>query len=180
MSAPAGPPIVVLMGLRASGKTTLGRALAACLGREFVDLDDRTLARLGDATITDAFRRAGEPAFRAAEADALRAALDERAIVLALGGGTPTAPGAETALRGAQAGGLAWICYLRCEPDALRRRLRDAGGAGTGRPSLTGADPLDEIERVYDARDPLYRALADVVVEGDASPEAVIEALARG
>jgi shikimate kinase len=171
--------IVALLGLRASGKTTLGRALAERLGRRFVDLDDRTLALLGDDTIAGAFRRAGEPAFRAAETEALVRALDEDGIVLALGGGTPTAPGAETMLRDAQARGRTTLVYLRCEPDVLRSRLRAAGGAGVNRPSLTGDGPLDEIERVHAARDPLYRALADVVLEGEQSAASIDAALAK-
>lgn len=176
MSGPA--PIVVLMGLRASGKTTLGRALAERLGRRFIDLDDRTLALLGDGTIADAFRRAGEPAFRAAEVEALGSALAEEGIVLALGGGTPTAPGAEAMLREAQAQGRAALVYLRCEPETLRARLRASGGAGANRPSLTGDDPLDEIERVHAARDPVYRALADVVLEGEQTAASITAALA--
>ena len=177
MSEP--PPIAALLGLRASGKTTLGRALAERLGRRFVDLDDRTLGLLGDDTIAEAFRRAGEPAFRAAEVDALSRALDEDGVVLALGGGTPTAPGAEAMLRDAQARGRAALVYLRCDPDVLRSRLRAAGGAGVNRPSLTGGDPLDEIERVHAARDPLYRALADVVLEGEQSAASIDAALAE-
>ncbi|MFG0273485.1 MAG: shikimate kinase [Phycisphaerales bacterium] len=174
----ACPPIVVLLGLRASGKTTLGRALAERLGRRFIDLDDRTRALLGDATIADAFRRVGESGFRSAEVEALAGALDESGIVLALGGGTPTAPGAAAMLRKAQAGARAAVVYLRCDPELLRGRLRDAGGAGANRPSLTGADPLDEIEQVHAARDPVYRALADVVLEGEQSAPSIERALA--
>jgi len=173
-------PIVALMGLRASGKTTLGRALAERLERPFIDLDDRTLALLGDETIADAFRRAGEPAFRRAEAEALAAALTEAPCVLALGGGTPTAPGAESALRDAQARRDLLLCYLACHPATLRARLEAAGGAGANRPSLTGDDPLDEIERVHTARDGAYRALADVVVEEPASVEEVLDAVGEG
>ena len=168
-------PVVALMGLRASGKTTLGRALAERLGRRFIDLDDRTLALLGDDTIADAFRRAGEPAFREAEAEALQSALAETPSVLALGGGTPTAPGAESMLRDAQSRGDLLLCYLACRPETLRARLRSAGGAD--RPSLTGDDPLDEIERVHASRDGLYRDLADVVLEEPASVEEILDAV---
>lgn len=174
------PTVIALMGLRGSGKSTLGRALAERLGRRFVDLDDRTLARCAaheGATIAEVFRDIGEPAFRKAETAALREALGERDIVLALGGGTPIAPGAADDLREAQRRGEVWVCYLRCRPETLRRRLREAGGAGADRPSLTGADPLDEIDEVHMRRDPLYRELADATLEEDQTVEDLLRAL---
>jgi len=173
-------PDIALMGLRGSGKSTLGLALAERLGRRFVDLDDRTLARCtahDGATIAEVFRVIGEPAFRKAEAAALRESLGERDIVLALGGGTPFAPGAADDLRAAQRRGELWVCYLRCRPETLRRRLREAGGAGADRPSLTGADPLDEIDEIHFRRDPLYRELADATLEGDQSVDSLLRAL---
>lgn len=169
-----GPGCIVLMGLRGSGKSTAGRAAAARLGALFVDLDERSARELGCARVAEAWERHGEAAFRAGEARALRAALDDcgrrgasALTVLALGGGTPAAPGAAEALRAARDSGLARLIYLRASPAALRARLVAAGGAGADRPSLTGADPLAEIEAVFGARDGLYRALADEVIECD-------------
>ena len=57
----------VLIGLRGSGKTTLGRLLAARRAVPFVDLDDRTVASAGLASVSAMFRAVGEPAFRLAE-----------------------------------------------------------------------------------------------------------------
>jgi len=153
---------IVLIGLRGSGKSTVGRIVADRLRIPFVDLDDRTPRLLAEPTAADALRNHGEAAFRAAEAEALREALNTRAfVVIALGGGTPTAPGAPDMLRGS---GCALI-YLRGEPGALRQRLQSTD-LGT-RPSLTGDDPLVEIDRVFEQRDPLYRALAHSVIAVD-------------
>ncbi|MBY0262467.1 MAG: hypothetical protein K2Q20_08995, partial [Phycisphaerales bacterium] len=91
---PPTPPTIVLIGLRGSGKSTLARLLAKRLGLIPVDLDDRTPGFAGQPTVAAVFANLGEPAFREAEARALRQALAEPGIVLALGGGTPTAPGA--------------------------------------------------------------------------------------
>jgi len=56
------PPATVLIGLRGSGKTTLGRLLAARRSVPFIDLDDRTVAGSGHASVSAFFRSAGEPA----------------------------------------------------------------------------------------------------------------------
>lgn len=178
------------MGLRGAGKSTIARALGRDAGVAVIDLDDRTMALLGHATVADAFRRAGEPAFREAEVRALRAVIDEcgerndglearptgRSCVVALGGGTPTAPGARELLGSwAQRGG-AVIVYMHADPASLRARLREGDAS---RPSLTGAGVLEEIEAVYAARDPIYRACAHAVVDATAPADAVADSLKR-
>lgn len=132
--------------------------LADHLGVSSQDLDALTLSRMGFATVTEAWAERGEPAFRAAEVEALKAVI-ERGGVVALGGGTPTAPGGEELIR--RSGAV--TIYLRAQPALLRRRL--ARGAGADRPPLIGDDPIDEIERVFALRDARHRAIADHVVE---------------
>lgn len=154
---------LVLVGLRGSGKSTLGRELALSLQRAFVDLDDETARELGCATAGEAFRLRGEPVFRLAEVAALRRVVGGRAQVIALGGGTPTAPGAAELIVRERDAGTSWVVYLHASPDVLRRRL-EATDTST-RPAVLGRDPLGEIGQVYAARDSVYRSLADVVVE---------------
>lgn len=157
---------LLLIGLRASGKSTLGRLIAARLARPFIDLDDRTAARLGEPSPAAALGRHGEPAFRAAEFAALRETLSGGGQVVALGGGTPTAPGAADMLECERAAGRAVIVYLHAAPDVLRARLAATDVAS--RPSLTGRGTLEEIEALYAGRDGLYRRLADVVIDTSA------------
>jgi len=149
------------MGLRASGKTTLGRAAATALGAAFVDLDERTSALLGAASVGAALASAGEARFREAEARALAAALGEPAQVIALGGGTPVAPGAADALRAARSAGRAFVVYLDPPLELLAERLSKERG---DRPSLTGLGVVQEIGMVADARRPIYAALTDLRV----------------
>jgi len=156
------PRTLVLIGLRVSGKTTLGKRLAADLGRPFVDLDDRVASHFNVDRAGEALRAHGLDAFRAAETDRLVAALTEPGVVLALGGGTPTAPGASGALRAATD---AVIVYLHAEPATLADRLRAIGSAS--RPSLTGKDPADEFDDLYAARDPIFRSVAHEVIDAD-------------
>jgi shikimate kinase len=161
---------IVLMGLRGSGKTTLAPLLAHRLGRPWLDLDVETLAELCAGgmpaqTVTEAWHTYGEPAFRGAETKALARVLKADNQVIALGGGTPTAAGAADLLRAEKESGRVLTVYLRGSAAMLRKRLA-ATDTGT-RPSLTGANPLDEIEAVLAVRDPLYKVLADAVVKVD-------------
>ncbi len=165
-------PRIVLIGLRGSGKSTLARQLATALGWDAIDLDDITPGLLGPGTLREVWDRVGEEAFRIAEAEALRQSLGRSSVVLALGGGTPTAPGADTMLR--DAGTDSRVIYLQTSPGVLRDRLRSTDNAD--RPALTGSDPLTEIGDVYGARDPLYRALAtEVLACDDLSAEQAME-----
>jgi len=159
-------PDLLLIGLRGSGKSTLARALGNAQGRQHVDLDDLTLRALGCATVSEAWRTKGERAFRAAEAGVLSRLMDTPSgRIVALGGGTPTAPGVADAIERAKSEGRGVVVYLRAEPKVLAARLRASGGSGTNRPSLTGADPIDEIAEVFARRDPLYTRLATRTIE---------------
>lgn len=165
----------MLIGLRGSGKSTLGRALAAAQGCVFVDLDEVTPQVMGFGSVAEAWGARGESEFRAAEAAALQEALRGDGVVIALGGGTPTAPGCAERLIEERRAGRVVVAYLRAEPAALRERLR--GRIDASRPSLTGKDPLAEIDDVFAARDPLYQRLATRMVENVRSVEDGVERL---
>ncbi len=109
---------------------------------------------------------------------ALTNALAQDRQVIALGGGTPTAPGAPSLLEHFAASGRTVIVYLRASAEVLRERLRSADN--TNRPSLTGAGVIEEIEGVLAHRDPIYRELAQHVVEtGALTPEQTAAEVAR-
>lgn len=169
---------LLLMGLRGSGKTTLGRAIAEIAGRPFIDLDDLTPGELGEATVAAAWAGHGQDAFRRAEAAVLGRVLTLNDHVVALGGGTPTAPGCADLLRDQVGSHRVLLVYLHASPAALRARLEGADNAH--RPSLTGADPLTEIGAMYAARDPLYRDLAGAVVETDGQTTGSLAPLLAG
>jgi shikimate kinase len=163
---------VILMGLRGSGKSSLAQLLVRSgLMPRAVDLDPLTASRLGVAGAGEAIQAAGIQAFREAEAEALREVLHgaghggSEGLVLALGGGTPTAPGAAELLRDARDAG--WLLvYLRAMPTTLRERLMH-DRAAAARPSLTGKGTLEEIDELFSQRDELYRGLSSSVIEVD-------------
>lgn len=168
----ASEPNLVLIGLRGSGKSTLGVRLAESLGRGFVDLDDVSARVLGESGAGDAIAKHGMEAFRRAECDALRSVLVDSNQVIALGGGTPTAAGCEELLSrdGCR------VLYLKAKPETLRERLSKADNSD--RPSLTGGDVVDEIGAVFELRDPLYMDIAESIVHTDGvSEDSVLTAL---
>lgn len=172
-------PNLLLIGLRGSGKSTIARALALRQHRAFFDLDEITPTLLGCTSVSDAWRSHGEPAFREAETRALRQTLSaNQGAIIALGGGAPTAPGAADLIEREARAGRARVVYLRCTPELLAQRLRSIpGGPGASRPSLTGADPIEEIGVIHAQRDPLYQRLATRTIENLASLEEALAAL---
>ncbi|MBY0308442.1 MAG: shikimate kinase [Phycisphaerales bacterium] len=177
--------MLILIGLRGSGKTTVGRLVAQSLGQpgSFVDLDD-LVAEAGAAlvgrptTVGEVLSTQGQLKFRALEYATLRLACAHRPAVLSLGGGTPTDPRSNAYLRErvADADHPATIVYLRATPSTLARRL--AGTDLSKRPSLTGRGVLEEIETLFQQRDEPYLALAARTVDVDLlTPEQIARAV---
>lgn len=157
----------VLIGMRASGKSTVGRALAARRGVPFIDLDDLVQAEFPEATVHEIWSVHGEPAWRDAEMQVVRRVLcggPQQSFVLALGGGVPVISEANRLLGDLQAKGEIDIVYLRAKPDTLRGRLeQDAGD----RPALTGAGTSREVESVLRERSETYEKLAGRIIDVD-------------
>ncbi|MCE7974426.1 MAG: shikimate kinase [Leptolyngbya sp. PLA1] len=170
---------VLLIGLRGCGKTTLGRLLSGRWSVPFVDLDDRTAALLGASSAGEGLRLKGESAFREAEAAALHAALAEPGEqILALGGGTPTAPGAAKMIRD-WCGGRRWpVVYLALRPESLVERLERLNPLE--RPPLTGLVLAEEVRLLHKRRDDLYRELASHVIDAEGkSPAEIADLVGR-
>lgn len=167
-----GLPRVVLLGMKHSGKTTLGRLLAGRWGCPFHDTDEvleqsyasKTGAR---ASAREIYARLGPEGFLEAEAEALAALasrLAEGGHVIAAGGRTPLNPKARPILRSL---GLAVLLDLPAE--ALWQRV-----VRGGIPSFVGPeDPRGEFLALAAAREPEYRRFADLVVRLD--PESPVE-----
>jgi len=169
-----GAPTLALLGLRGSGKSTVGRLVAARLEHPFLDLDALTVEagrRAGrrEGSAGELLAAAGIVAFRAFEAEALRRVLEPGlTVVLATGGGVLERPDNRAWL--ARAACRVW---LRVPVEELQRRLRSDP---TLRPPLLGHDPVEEVGALAARRQPLFRSESDLVVEaGDGTPEDVCE-----
>lgn len=148
-------PIVTLVGMPGSGKSTVGRQLSRRLNWPFFDSDTAIEQELG-CPIRSYFEQHGEAAFRDAEQRVIARLLDATWAVLATGGGA--------VLREENRHRLAarsHVVYLRSSPEELFRRLRH----DTHRPLLQVADPLRRLRELYRERDPLYRSVARFVIE---------------
>jgi shikimate kinase len=178
---------ILLIGARASGKSTIGQMLARDLGRPFVELDTETLREFQQPTIAQAWAVHGEQRWREAEHAALARVLGRKPsepLVLALGGGTPLIPDARHLLAQARLDGSAMILYLRCSVAVLKQRLiASARQTGEARPPILGHDSVEEVNAIVAAREPAYLALASDVVDADISLErtlaSVLAALQR-
>lgn len=162
---------VYLVGPRASGKTTLGKALAARAGWNFEDTDATVVATAG-MTVEQIVEREGWEGFRRRETEALRDTLGRDGLVVATGGGMVLAEENRRMLRD---GGF--VAYLCGSVDMLAGRLaRDPLAAQ--RPSLTGRPIADEVAEVLAAREPLYRECAQVVLDAGDDVQALVARLA--
>ncbi|RZK61880.1 MAG: shikimate kinase [Hymenobacter sp.] len=168
-----------LIGLPGSGKTTIGRRLAAHFGWEFRDLDADIVAEAGQ-TVAEIFAAEGEDGFRRREAAALRAvaARPGPPLVLATGGGTPCFH--DNLLVLTETGFTLWLDVP--VPELVRRLLRSPAT----RPLLAAAEPgetpatalFDRLSRTLAARERFY-AQAQLRYAGPGTVAAVAAALAR-
>ena len=160
---------VVLVGPMGSGKSHVGRLLAARLGLAFADVDSRIEADAG-MPIPAIFASEGEAGFRARESRVLADMLQRQGQVIATGGGAVLDAGNRAAIRSA---GL--VVYLQVDLAEQLRRL--AGDAS--RPLLDVDDRACRLAELHALREPLYREVADLVFETSRkSPEDVADALA--
>jgi shikimate kinase/3-dehydroquinate synthase len=138
-----------------AGKTTVGRALAKKLNKRFVDSDHEIEARTG-ASIPWIFEIEGEDSFRRREAEVIRDLTAEQGIVLATGGGAILDAQSRAYLHA-----RGTVVYLRTSVQNILQRT----GHDKNRPLLQTADPRKRLEQLSRQRDPLYREIADIVID---------------
>ncbi|MDR2881390.1 MAG: shikimate kinase [Azoarcus sp.] len=148
---------LILVGMMGAGKTTVGRELAKRLNLRFADCDHELIARTG-VSVPIIFEIEGEAGFRRRESRLLTELLAESDIIIATGGGIVLDPANRTLLseRGT-------VIYLNVPPYVLWERTR----RDRNRPLLQVENPRERIEDLYRQRDPLYRAVADIIIDGE-------------
>jgi shikimate kinase len=147
---------IYLVGLMGAGKTTIGRSLAKHLDLDFIDTDREIEARTG-VSIPTVFEIEGEDGFRKREAQVIADLSRLSGRVVATGGGVVLRPENRASLRAS-----GFVVYLNVPPYTLWERTRH----DRNRPLLQVDDPLLKLKELYSQRDPLYREVADLVVDG--------------
>jgi len=154
------PGSIFLVGLMGAGKTSVGKVLARRLGKTFYDCDHE-IERVTGVKIPVIFDIEGEPGFRARESKVLADLVGRPEIVLATGGGAVISADNRKLLADHGV-----VIYLRAAAADLCERTRH----DKNRPLLKTDDPLARLKALYEERDPLYRAAANIVVDtGDQS-----------
>jgi shikimate kinase len=146
---------IFLVGMMGAGKTTVGRALARRLSYTFIDSDREIVERTG-VSIPVIFDIEGEAGFRAREQSVIQELVGRSNIVLATGGGAVLDPLNRVALKN-----HGTTIYLRASVEDLWRRTRH----DRNRPLLQTETPLATLQSLFEARDPLYCEVADIVVD---------------
>ncbi|MEQ1591248.1 MAG: shikimate kinase [Thiobacillaceae bacterium] len=146
---------IFLVGLMGAGKTTVGRILSKRYGKSFYDSDHEIEARCG-VKIPVIFEIEGEAGFRKREEATVAELTALSNVVVATGGGAVLSAVSREALK---MRGI--VIYLHGMPEHLYERTRH----DRNRPLLQTADPLARLRELYRERDPLYREVADIVVD---------------
>lgn len=152
-------PNIFLVGPMGAGKTSIGRQLAEALGMDFFDSDHEIEARSG-ATIPWIFDVEGEEGFRKREQTMIDELSQRQNIVLATGGGAVLS---ETSRNYLKTRGT--VIYLSASIDLLLERTQ----RDRNRPLLQTENPRARLEELMQIREPLYREVADIVLETDDS-----------
>ena len=138
-----------------AGKTTIGRQIARFLGFDFFDSDREIEQRTGVA-IPLIFELEGEEGFRRREKDIISELSKKSNIVLATGGGAVLNKENRQALK--NSGKVIYLCAGI--DDLLERTAKDKN-----RPLLQTADPRKKLQAILTEREPIYRKLADIILE---------------
>ncbi len=150
-----------------TGKSTVGRAIAARLRRRFVDTDNLIEEKTG-MTIAALFAERGEPHFRALEQEVIAQVCAEEGLVIATGGGALLN---ETNLKNLQASGL--LVCLTAIPEVIFSRVQ----GNTDRPLLQGEDPLSKIRTLLAARADAYAKADQIIDTSSLTSSGVVEAI---
>ncbi|NNM81232.1 MAG: shikimate kinase [Burkholderiales bacterium] len=146
---------IYLVGLMGAGKTTVGKLIAKQTGKEFHDSDLEIKCKTG-VSIPYIFEVEGEAGFRARETAAIQELVRQENIVLATGGGAVLSAENRQLLKE-----NGTVIYLRATVNELWARTRH----DRNRPLLQTGNPQAKLAELYEIRDPLYREVADLIVD---------------
>jgi len=147
---------MALVGLRGAGKTTLGSALAAELGKPFVELDHE-IEREAGVSLSEIFLLYGQAGYRRIERRCLERLIGGQAeMVMSVGGGIVSEPETYNLLLQ-----HCFTIWIKASPDEHMARVAAQGDL---RPMQGHTEAMADLKRILDSREPLYRK-ADVTID---------------
>ena len=149
---------IVLIGYRCSGKTEVGKILARELGMEFIDTDLLIEENIG-CSIESTVSEKGWDHFRKIERRMIEEVSERDNVAIATGGGVVMD---RNNVQNLNRNGF--IVWLKGDAEVLKERMEKEQRSGKIRPSLTGIDPLEEINQVLSIRTPLYQQAGNLMV----------------
>jgi len=158
---------IVLIGYRGTGKSHVGKLLAACLGLAYVGMDAAIVESAG-MPVPEIVARYGWPGFRDRESEEVSRVAGLDGLVIDTGGGVIERP--ENVAMLARNGCIIW---LKASVATIVQRIH----GDSQRPSLTeGKSFTEEVAEVLQRRTPAYRAAAEYEIETDGvTPEEIVE-----
>ncbi|MCX7666566.1 MAG: shikimate kinase [Gemmataceae bacterium] len=165
------PPLLFLVGLRGSGKSTIGQKLSQRLGYAFFDADQVLEQRLGQ-TIQQIFAQHGEPYFRDWEQTILEELAQPANRVVATGGGVVLRESNRAILK------QGFVIWLDAPAEILWQRIQTDTANQQRRPNLTSLGGLAELQQLAQSRRPLYQQVANLCIPvGSVSPDDAVNAI---
>jgi shikimate kinase len=161
---------LILIGYRGSGKSAVGRRLAARLKMRFVDIDDLIEERQG-VPISDIVKSHGWGHFRKLERSTIEEISKADHLIIAPGGGAVLDTDNVKAL--IENGFIIW---LKADRETLLKRMNQDPGTNSRRPTLTGKGTSEELKEVMSLREPIYERASEIQIDtSELAVEAVVE-----
>lgn len=162
---------IILVGFMASGKSSVGRALARRTGWPRVDADEEMVSRAGKP-IADIFRDSGENAFRELERTVMSDICEGSGRIISAGGGSFIDDQNRRTMLD-----CGTVFYLRAKPETIHRRVTRGNPNAPTRPMLAGGDLLERIRELLAQRAPAYTQAHHALETDGLSPDQVAQAI---
>jgi len=169
--------LIVLIGYRGSGKSSVGKILAQQLEWNWCDSDDEIEADI-QVSITQLFKQKGKRHFRDLETQAIKRLVDQadtKGQVISLGGGAPIQARNRNLWKDS-----ATCVYLKGSAKTLYQRISSDKSSDDRRPDLTDEGGLAEVQKMLDLRSPTYASCADLIVDvDDRTPDEIVDQILK-
>ena len=155
--------LLVLIGYRGTGKSTVAKRLASQLGWDWADMDVE-IEQTAGKSIAAIFDEDGETTFRDLESQQLTRLAKGGSLVLAAGGGIVLRPENREALKRISRNG-GQVIWLQALPETIQQRMSADRVTASRRPNLTASGGLGEIVELLQQRAPRYTECATLAVD---------------